>query len=246
MQKIVDVHYPNIKQKLVAEALNVFYQIRDVPGLKKKPSTQRAARLAEAAPERRHVARNAERKRSDQTHPAAPRRAAQERAGRASVRTAGVPGAARSAKLKSHVAKAPAAILVCAALFASAASANRRRPGCFQRWQGRREGPYGVRVCLSARRSAPSSATRWARPIRSGRPDFCSLFRARRRLRHDQLGAAQGRLTIPKRRSLREFAEQEGTGGKHGRGRARSTDRARRRLRSTPAPMKPRSWKICI
>jgi MoxR-like ATPase len=39
MQKIVDVHYPNIKQKLVAEALNVFYQIRDVPGLKKKPST---------------------------------------------------------------------------------------------------------------------------------------------------------------------------------------------------------------
>src|ERR1700760_3277060 len=39
MQKIVDVHYPNIKQKLVNEALNVFYQIRDVPGLKKKPST---------------------------------------------------------------------------------------------------------------------------------------------------------------------------------------------------------------
>src|ERR1700743_1205985 len=39
MQKIVDVHYPNIKQKLVGEALNVFYQIRDVPGLKKKPST---------------------------------------------------------------------------------------------------------------------------------------------------------------------------------------------------------------
>jgi len=39
MQQIVDVHYPDIKQKLVAEALNVFYQIRDVPGLKKKPST---------------------------------------------------------------------------------------------------------------------------------------------------------------------------------------------------------------
>src|ERR1700759_2004337 len=36
MQKIVDVHYPNIKQKLVSEALNVFYQIRDVPGMKKK------------------------------------------------------------------------------------------------------------------------------------------------------------------------------------------------------------------
>ncbi len=39
MQKIVDVHYPDIKQKLVSEALNVFYQLRDVPGLKKKPST---------------------------------------------------------------------------------------------------------------------------------------------------------------------------------------------------------------
>jgi MoxR-like ATPase len=39
MQRIVNVHYPNIKQKLVSEALNVFYQIRDVPGLKKKPST---------------------------------------------------------------------------------------------------------------------------------------------------------------------------------------------------------------
>ena len=39
MLKIIDVHFPNIKQKLVSEALNVFYQIRDVPGLKKKPST---------------------------------------------------------------------------------------------------------------------------------------------------------------------------------------------------------------
>jgi len=39
MQAIVDVHYPNIKQQLVAEALNTFYQLRDVPGLKKKPST---------------------------------------------------------------------------------------------------------------------------------------------------------------------------------------------------------------
>ena len=39
MQKIIDVHYPGIKLKLVSEALNVFYQIRDVPGLKKKPST---------------------------------------------------------------------------------------------------------------------------------------------------------------------------------------------------------------
>ena len=39
MQSIVDVHYPGIKQKLVAEALRIFYDMRKVPGLKKKPST---------------------------------------------------------------------------------------------------------------------------------------------------------------------------------------------------------------
>ena len=39
MNAIVDVHYPNIKQKLVAEALRIFYDMRKVPGLKKKPST---------------------------------------------------------------------------------------------------------------------------------------------------------------------------------------------------------------
>jgi len=39
MAEIVDVHFPGIKQRLVAEALKVFYEIREVPGLKKKPST---------------------------------------------------------------------------------------------------------------------------------------------------------------------------------------------------------------
>src|SRR5450432_53179 len=39
MTQIVDVHYPGIKQKLVAEALRIFYDMRKVPGLKKKPST---------------------------------------------------------------------------------------------------------------------------------------------------------------------------------------------------------------
>lgn len=39
MQKIVDVHYPDIQQNLVTESLRVFYQIRQVKGLKKKPST---------------------------------------------------------------------------------------------------------------------------------------------------------------------------------------------------------------
>src|SRR5829696_8105914 len=39
MRAIIEVHFPGIKQRLVAEALRLFYEIRDVPGLKKKPST---------------------------------------------------------------------------------------------------------------------------------------------------------------------------------------------------------------
>jgi MoxR-like ATPase len=39
MQQIVDVHFPGIKQALLAEALQAFFQMRDVAGLKKKPST---------------------------------------------------------------------------------------------------------------------------------------------------------------------------------------------------------------
>lgn len=39
MAKIVDVHFPNLKKDLLSEALNSFYKIRDVRGLKKKPST---------------------------------------------------------------------------------------------------------------------------------------------------------------------------------------------------------------
>ncbi len=39
MERIVDVHYPEIKKALVREALTVFYELREVPGLKKKPST---------------------------------------------------------------------------------------------------------------------------------------------------------------------------------------------------------------
>jgi len=39
MKKIVDVHFPAIKRELLREALEVFFELRDVPGLKKKPST---------------------------------------------------------------------------------------------------------------------------------------------------------------------------------------------------------------
>ncbi|MGB0494791.1 MAG: AAA family ATPase [Kangiellaceae bacterium] len=39
MKQIVNVHYPNIKADLLTEALDIFFRVREVPGLKKKPST---------------------------------------------------------------------------------------------------------------------------------------------------------------------------------------------------------------
>ena len=39
MEEIVNVHFPEIKQNLIKEAFKIFYDIRDVPGIKKKPST---------------------------------------------------------------------------------------------------------------------------------------------------------------------------------------------------------------
>ncbi len=39
MQKIVEVHYPDIQRQLVQQAMELFFQVRDVNGLKKKPST---------------------------------------------------------------------------------------------------------------------------------------------------------------------------------------------------------------
>ncbi len=39
MAKIIEVHFPGLKGRMVSEALRIFYDMRDVPGLKKKPST---------------------------------------------------------------------------------------------------------------------------------------------------------------------------------------------------------------
>ncbi len=39
MQAIIDVHFPGIKKRLTEEALKLFFEVREVPGLKKKPST---------------------------------------------------------------------------------------------------------------------------------------------------------------------------------------------------------------
>jgi MoxR-like ATPase len=39
MQKIVDVHFPGLKRELLGAAMKTFYDVRGLPGLKKKPST---------------------------------------------------------------------------------------------------------------------------------------------------------------------------------------------------------------
>ena len=39
MERIIEVHFPDLQVRLVHEALNVFFEMRDIPGLKKKPST---------------------------------------------------------------------------------------------------------------------------------------------------------------------------------------------------------------
>jgi MoxR-like ATPase len=39
LQAIIDVHFPDIEGRLVSDALNMFFQVREVPGLKKRPST---------------------------------------------------------------------------------------------------------------------------------------------------------------------------------------------------------------
>ena len=59
MQKIVDVHFPGLKKALLREALEVFFELREIPGLKKKPSTSELHRLAEAAAGRGYPARSA-------------------------------------------------------------------------------------------------------------------------------------------------------------------------------------------
>src|SRR3546814_2727736 len=39
MAELVEVHFPGIQKTLVSRAMDIFYEVRDVPGLKKKPST---------------------------------------------------------------------------------------------------------------------------------------------------------------------------------------------------------------
>ena len=90
MSRIVDVHFPGIKKQLVAEALRIFYDMREVPGLKKKPSTSELLDWLKLLLVEDMTPEHAARARPAQADPAAARRAAEERAGRAPVRAAGV------------------------------------------------------------------------------------------------------------------------------------------------------------
>jgi MoxR-like ATPase len=94
MERIVAVHYPNLKKRLLSEALETFFEIRDVPGLKKRPSTSELLDwikllVAEDIPP--EALRGDQRK----ADPAAVRGVAEKRTGRAFVRAVAVHVAAQ-------------------------------------------------------------------------------------------------------------------------------------------------------
>ena len=95
MQAIVDVHFPGLKKQLLKEALDSFYQIRELPGLKKKPSTSELLDWLKLLVAEDIPAGGAALARRQDGDPAAARRAAQERAGHPPVRAAGLHGAAQ-------------------------------------------------------------------------------------------------------------------------------------------------------
>ena len=107
MQKIIDVHYPGIKQKLVSRGAEHLLSDSRRARSEEEAIDQRTARLAEAPDERRRAARGAAREGPDQADPAAARRAAQERAGRALVRTTGIFGAKREQELVLKLSSRP-------------------------------------------------------------------------------------------------------------------------------------------
>jgi len=96
MQQIIDVHFPNLKHELLREALTIFYDIREAPGLKKKTLNLRAPRLDQALASRRRVARCAAYARSGQADPTFARGSVEERTGRSPVRAPRLPAPPRT------------------------------------------------------------------------------------------------------------------------------------------------------
>ena len=90
MQAIIDVHFPGIQKLLVSKAMDIFYQVREVPGLKKKPSTSELIDWLKLLLHEDMPLEVLQSQGPDQGDPAAARRLAQERAGRDAVRAAGL------------------------------------------------------------------------------------------------------------------------------------------------------------
>jgi MoxR-like ATPase len=90
MRAIVETHYPGIKKRLVEEALRIFFDLREAPGLKKKPSTSELLDWLKLLLKRGYFARDFARVRSKKADSPAARRPAEERTGRAFVRAAGL------------------------------------------------------------------------------------------------------------------------------------------------------------
>ena len=111
--RIIDVHYPGIKRRLVEEALRIFFEIREAPGLKKKPSTSelldwlKLLMAEDIGPENCVSA-------IPQADPAAPRGALEKRAGRDAVRKTRLPVAAGRADLNDQASVASSREIVMA------------------------------------------------------------------------------------------------------------------------------------
>jgi MoxR-like ATPase len=78
MQAIIDVHFPGIQKMLVQRAMDIFYEVREVPGAQEEAVDERAHRLAEIAAPRGHASGSAAIARSAPGHPAPARGVAQE------------------------------------------------------------------------------------------------------------------------------------------------------------------------
>ena len=133
MNRIVDVHFPGIKKRLVEEALRIFFEVREVPGLKKKPSTSELLDWLKLLLNEDMTPEMLQGTRPAQADPAAARRVVEERAGRASVRAAGVPEPPRGVRPTWPKRERPrrngAATGCCRFTSRTTCRPNRRQPG---------------------------------------------------------------------------------------------------------------------
>jgi MoxR-like ATPase len=98
MKQIVDVHFPGLKKELLTAAMKTFYDVRNLPGLKKKPSTSELLDWLKLLVAEDIPLEALQSKDEKVSRAAAGGRAAQERAGRDAVREAGVHAAPQPLK----------------------------------------------------------------------------------------------------------------------------------------------------